>query len=242
MEAAGVTIAYKFLSSGAVGLFSRHRWPTPAGGLPGDWVSVGGELRPCLNGIHACSATHLVEWLDEELWEIELEGPVLEDDGELVARAGRLTRRIEGWDEGCARAFAARCLNGTVELTAESLVKAGREREAQELSESRSRADAERQVVELARSFEDDPSSPVIFLADATRLARGGRPELVEEAPAADLGGPTAFALAANLGYVCAHIVAQLAEQQRAGAYEETFLAERRRQSLGLAEKLQLPR
>lgn len=232
--------AYKFLASGAVGLFSRHKWPTPAGDVPGEWVRVEGELRPCLNGIHACSASRLVEWLDEELWEIELDGSVLEDDGELMAPAARLLRRIEGWNEGCARAFVSHCLDSTIGLAAESLAKAGRERDAQELSASRWGPDTERSVLELARSFEDDPASPMLFLADVTRLERGGRPELRDAAPAADAGGPTPFALAANLGYVCAHIAAQLADQASAGSYEGRFLGERLHQSRWLADRLLL--
>ncbi|MEN3343033.1 MAG: hypothetical protein V7644_2437 [Actinomycetota bacterium] len=232
--------AYKFLASGAVGLFSRHKWPTPAGGVPGEWVRVEGELRPCLSGIHACSASRLVDWLDEELWEIELGAPVLEDDGELLAPAGRLLRRIDGWDEGCARAFLSHCLDSTIVLAAESLSRVGRERDAQQLTASRWGPDSERSVLELARSFEDDPASPLLFLADVTRLERGGRPELPDVAPAADAGGPTPFALAANLGYVCAHITAQLAEQESAGSYEERFLGERLSQSRWLAHRLLL--
>jgi hypothetical protein len=79
-----------------------------------------------------------------------------------------------------------------------------------------------------------------VFVADVVRLQRGGRPELEEEAPAPDAGGPTPSALAANLGYVCAHIAAQLAEQENTGAYDESFARERFRQSIWLAEKLQL--
>ncbi|MDQ3669623.1 MAG: hypothetical protein M3377_04985 [Actinomycetota bacterium] len=234
--------AYKFLSSGAVGLFSRHAWPTPNTDGPAEWVRIDGEIQQCLNGIHACTKAGLVEWLDDELWEIELDGPVLEADGELIAPAGRLIRRLEGWNGDCARAFVGHCVDNTVEVAAESLVQAGRESEAEALTASRSQKDAELKVLQLARDLEDDQTSPVVFLADVVRLERGGRPELAEEAPTADVGGPTPAALAANLGFVCAHIAAQLAEQESAGAYDESFARERLRQSAWLAEKLQLER
>ncbi len=233
-------IAYKFLSSGAMGLFSRQAWPTPIADDPGAWVRVDGRIQQCLNGVHACARAQIVEWLDDELWEIELDGHTLKADGELIASAGRLLRRLEAWDDECAQAFVDHCVDNTVALAAESLVQAGREIEAEALTASRSRPDAELKVLQLARNFEDDLTSPVLFLADVARLERGGRPELAEEAPTADVGGPRPAALAANIGYVCAHITAQLAEQESTGAYDGSFARERLRQSTWLAEKLQL--
>jgi hypothetical protein len=235
-------MAYKFLSSGAIGLFSRHAWPTPTDEAPGEWVRVEGELQQCLNGVHACAKARLVDWLDDELWEIELESPVLEADGELVAPAGRLIRRLEGWNDECARAFVGHCVDETAALAASSLAQAGRRIEAQAVRAYRSGPDAERVVLQLARKLGDEQASPVLFFADVARLERGGRPELDEEAPSEDAGGPTPAALAANIGYVCAHIAAQLAEQRSAGAYDESFARGRLRQSTWLAEKVQLER
>ncbi len=233
-------IAYKFLSSGALGFFSGHAWPTPAAESPGEWVRVSGELRQCQNGIHACTEGQLVEWLDEELWEIELDDAAVEVEGGLVAPAGRLIRRVKGWGDECARAFVDHCVDSTVALAAESLAKTGRKRESEELTASRARPDAEQKVRALARRFEDESSSAIIFLDDMTRLERGGRPESEEMALPEEKGGPTPFALAANLGYVCAHVAAQLAEQAIAGTYDETFGRERLSQSTWLAEKLGL--
>ena len=233
-------IAYKFLSAGAIGLFSRHRWPTPSDEGPGEWVRAGREIQQCLHGIHACSQQALVAWLDDELWEIELEPPVLEADEELVAPAGRLLRRVKDWNDEFARAFARHCVDDTVALAAASLAQAGRGTEAAALTAAHSRQDAEQNVLQLARNLQHEQTSPVLFVADVTRLERGGRPELDKEAPSADAGGPTPAALAANLAYVCAHIAAQLAEQDNADAYDESFARERRRQSAWLAENLQL--
>lgn len=233
-------IAYKFLSSGAVGRFSRQAWPTPTADVPGEWLRVDGPIQQCLNGVHACTKARLVEWLDDELWEIELDDPVLEADGELIAPAGRLLRQLESWDFDCAQAFVRHCVDNTVSIAAESLVEAGRESEAEALTSSRSLPDAELKVLPITRSLEQEPSSSILFLADVARLERGGRPELDEEAPNPDFGGPTPAALAANIGYVCAHIIAQLAEQENPGAYDERFERERHRQSSWLANTLEL--
>lgn len=233
-------IAYKFLSAGAFGFFSEYAWPTPAAGRPGGWVRVSGELRHCENGIHACTEEQLVDWLDEELWEIELDGAAVEVEGGVVAEAGRLIRRHEGWDDECARAFVDDCVEKTIALAAESLLETGRKQDLEELRAWRARPDAERKVRALALSFEEEPSDPIAFLDDVLRLERGGRPESEAMALPVEKGGPTPFALAANLGFVCAHVAAQVAEHATPGTYAETFERERLSQSAWLAEKLRL--
>ena len=95
-------------------------------------------------------------------------------------------------------------------------------------------------MLELASTFEDEPPSPMLFMADVKRLERGTRPELSDQAPDEDAGGPTPSAVAANLGFVCAHIAAQLAEEEHTGGYAETFERERLSQSTWLAERLRL--
>lgn len=167
---------------------------------------------------------------------------MLEADGELIASAGRLIRGIESWNDESARAFVGHCVESTVALAAESLVQAGRQVEAEALNDVLSRPDGELNVLQFPRRLDDAEASPVQFLADVVRLERGGRPELDKEAPPADDGGPTPAALAANIGFVCAHIAAQLAEQESAGTYDESFARERLRQSTWLVEKLQLER
>ena len=102
-------IAYKFLRTGAVGRFSEFRWPTPADGGPGAWVAAEGDLENCRNGIHACRLSNLLGWIDDELWEIELDGSVQELPSLVVARRGRLTRRIDAWNDALALEFATVC-------------------------------------------------------------------------------------------------------------------------------------
>jgi hypothetical protein len=104
--------AYKFLRPGAVGPFSRVSWPTPAEGEPGAWLgAAGGDAELCRDGVHACSRDHLPFWLTEELWAVELQEPVVEQRSKLVAPAGRLTARVDGWDADAALAFMAATLD-----------------------------------------------------------------------------------------------------------------------------------
>jgi hypothetical protein len=99
-------IAYKFLMTGAVGPFTGFRWQ------PDVWVETD-EAAPCRRGIHACRPKHLPMWLDSELWEIELDGDVIEGERKLVAQRGRLTQRVDEWTPELAREFGRFCARRT---------------------------------------------------------------------------------------------------------------------------------
>jgi hypothetical protein len=101
-------IAYKFLDEGGVGPFTGFRWPV------GAWVEAAG-VDPCLEGIHACRVRDLPVWLGRELWEIELAGEVLERERKLVAPRGRLTRRLDAWNDHVAHEFGRFCAQRTRE-------------------------------------------------------------------------------------------------------------------------------
>lgn len=100
-------IAWKFLAPGAMGPFSRVTWPTPTGSAPGPWVEA--QVHPCASGIHACEASDLPYWLHAELWEVELEDPVVRMGRKVVAPRGRLTRRVDAWDREAMRDFCKDC-------------------------------------------------------------------------------------------------------------------------------------
>ena len=101
-------IAYKFLATGGVGPFTGFRWEA------GTWVEAE-AVAACRQGIHACRVQHLPIWLDAELWEIELDGEVVEGERKLVAPRGRLTQRIDGWTPALAHEFGRFCARRTRE-------------------------------------------------------------------------------------------------------------------------------
>lgn len=102
-------IAYKFLAADARAPFSRCSWPLPAGG-PGAWVDAdAGPLDPCRNGVHACAPVDLPYWIAAELWQVELAGEQMAGPQSLVARRGRLLRRVDAWNADNAHAFAEHC-------------------------------------------------------------------------------------------------------------------------------------
>jgi hypothetical protein len=101
-------IAFKFLDEGEVAPFTGFRWPV------GDWVEVD-RVDPCSGGIHACRVRDLPIWMGHELWEIELDGEVVELERKLVAARGRLLRRVDGWNEELLEAFGSSCARRTRE-------------------------------------------------------------------------------------------------------------------------------
>ncbi len=88
--------AYKFLRADGASVFTGFAWPLPGDG-PGDWVEA--PLDPCRSGIHACRVTQLPHWAGRVLYEVELDGEVVEEATKLMAARGRLVRRIAAWDE-----------------------------------------------------------------------------------------------------------------------------------------------
>jgi hypothetical protein len=105
---AGELIAYKFLTTGSRGRFTGFAWTADT------WVEAD-AADPCRTGVHACRVRDLPLWLDEELWEIELAGDVVEGDRKIVAARGRLTKRIERWTPELAREFGRFCAQRTRE-------------------------------------------------------------------------------------------------------------------------------
>ncbi|HEX6700718.1 MAG TPA: hypothetical protein VF101_08315 [Gaiellaceae bacterium] len=103
----GRLIAYKLLGEGRVAPFSRLVWPEP-----GEWLEAA-SVDPCRSGIHACHALQLPPWLAlGDLWEVELED-VLEQERKVVARRGRLVRRVDEWHAAAQRAFGVACGEAT---------------------------------------------------------------------------------------------------------------------------------
>jgi hypothetical protein len=105
--------AYKFLRSDGTSAFTGFRWVLPDG-EPGPWVDA--RVDPCRSGVHACRASGLPLWVGRVLYEIELEGEIVEGRSKLVAPRGRLLRRIVAWDEELSDAYTRMCADRAHEL------------------------------------------------------------------------------------------------------------------------------
>jgi hypothetical protein len=107
--------AYKFLRRDGTTPFTGFRWDLP-NGEAGRWVEA--RVAPCRSGIHACRASDLPYWVGPVLYEIELEGDVVEARSKLVASRGRLLQRIEAWDDVLPEAYTRMCADRAHELAA----------------------------------------------------------------------------------------------------------------------------
>jgi hypothetical protein len=106
-------IAYKFLTPHGTGVFTGFSWPLPNGG-PGAWVEA--NVEPCRSGIHACRPKHLPLWAGQVLYEVELDGQIVEERTKVIAGRARLARRIDAWDEALRYRYTRMCADRAHEL------------------------------------------------------------------------------------------------------------------------------
>jgi hypothetical protein len=104
-------IAFKWLARGAVAPFTGFHWP-----LDGSWVTAA-ENSAEGSGVHACRVSQLAFWVGEELWRVELTGPVVERETEIEAQRGRLLGQVNAWDPA---AFVEACAARAAEVAAAS--------------------------------------------------------------------------------------------------------------------------
>jgi hypothetical protein len=83
---------------------------------PGEWVEVEGEVKACVNGLHACRDKQVLEWLGPALFELEYDGEPVDAGDKVVGRKARLLRRFESWNEHNARLFAVDCAERVLPL------------------------------------------------------------------------------------------------------------------------------
>jgi len=107
---------YKFLRDDGRSPCAGYNWPLPSGKRPGKWVSVEGKLEECRNGIHACTAANLIEWIDVRLYVIEFAGEVYTAGQKVYGRKARLVSRVDAWNDRAARLFAADCAEHVAHL------------------------------------------------------------------------------------------------------------------------------
>ena len=116
---------YKFLRRGGIGPFSRYAWPLPRDGRPGAWVLASGGAVLCHTAIHACRVADLPWWLQDELWEAELDGAVSTGRHKVMAPRARLVGRVDAWDGPAAQRFADACALRARDHAAAALDRAG---------------------------------------------------------------------------------------------------------------------
>ena len=212
-------IAFKFLGDGQIGVFSGVRWP-----IGGEWLGAttsNPRGRTCVQRIHACRVEDLPDWMDSELWRVELDGDVAVDCGKLVADRGRLVERIERWDAQLMAAFAEACALRARDAALTVLASGSPARDA--LASCSTAADLAAACARLT-DLDSDEERAAGYAGDAARHVLG--------AIAAPSTAPTH---AAVNGFIASHAAAFAADDlsavDRERAWQVDWLTER----LGLA-------
>ena len=166
-----MAIAYKFLRAGRTGHFSGFEWPKP-----GIWVRTDNGTVPCRRGIHACRVRDLPWWLTDELWEIELDGEVKVQEHKVVASAGRLRSRVEGWTRACAQDYAEACAWRARDRAAQAMTRAGHQTGAELLTSCSSLETVLAAARALAAELPDTRVSLTIAADGVARALSGTAP------------------------------------------------------------------
>jgi len=163
------------------------RWPLPSADGPGEWVEVGKRARKALTTadlctprvLHATDAAHLLDWLNVEMYAVEIDesrGLIVGPD-KIGFRRGRLVRRIEAWNERSARLFACDCAEDALQYAD----PASRETLECVIYVARCYADGEATSKELAAAWDaawdaaGDAAGAARAAAGAARAAAGAK-------------------------------------------------------------------
>ncbi len=205
-----MTRAFKFLSAGGIGLFSGFCWPQGNDGGPGSWVEARGELSSCGNGIHACRTDDLPYWIDDELWVVELDGEIVPAERGLIARRGRLIRRVDAWNGGTAVELARVCTARSTLQAADVLTASGLSGDAEGLRGIADLAGLHAALVALFESTEGFPGLVAGYAADVAQYA------LDAESDGADWAACAAYVDAFLAGFVASGGRAKHPDHERA--------------------------
>jgi hypothetical protein len=99
---------YKFLTENNKGSFSGFDYTDylPKNGKPGKWLPLIEDLEMCETGYHACKKADVLEWLNAQMFEVELRGETIVGDNKVVAQQMRYVKKIVKWNDKNARLAA----------------------------------------------------------------------------------------------------------------------------------------
>jgi hypothetical protein len=205
--------AYKFLDDAGQAPFTGARWTA------GEWVETAGP-SPCRHGVHGCRPADLAWWLAASLWEVELDGDVVETRRKVVASRGRLVREVDGY-AGAVRELAEVGARRAAGLAVTALRGAGDD----DLADLLAAAFEMPELAALGRRADE-----ITFAGRAAALAADAAHFAVHGDPAQS---PFVSACAAG------HAAAGPAGDQ--AVYDDGYAVERAFQSSWLASRLGLP-
>jgi hypothetical protein len=214
---------YKFLGAGRIAPFSGHTWSD-------DWLETRNVVA-CERGVHACRITDLPFWLHDELWRVELAGPVTPVGQQVVAPRARLVGQVSGWNTESTDAFVLMCLFRTAAHAAA---------ECAGLDDGSLMAAAEQ--LSASGTFVSAPTATVSALRELA-VRRQEAAVLTDHRSAARVCGYLADAIDMARVYpvsAMGYVAARAAQSRRPDATGDRYAEERRWQAAWLAERLNL--
>jgi hypothetical protein len=190
--------AFAFLAEGAVAPLTGFVWPTPKDDRRGPWVDTDTAPSEALRG---CRVGDLPYWLDDELWNIELDGALVERGHVVLAERARLLGRIDTWTDQLAWEFAGACAWRVAERAATALREEGHVEAAAPLEEA-----SDLEELQRAASAAADDSRPAGMLAGyASDVCFYARDAGVAARGACVAAKMTAYALAGDVNDALGH-------------------------------------
>jgi hypothetical protein len=170
---------YKFLTADNKGPYSSFDFTAylPKGKRPGKWLPTEDLLALCMSGYHACLAGNLINWLQANLYEVELAGDIIQGDAKVVAQRMRFVRHIDTWNERSARLYACWCVRQIWRLVTDE-----RSRTGVETAERYAEGAATREELDAAGAAARD----VVRARDAAGAAAEAAAWVTAEAAAGD--------------------------------------------------------
>ncbi len=128
---------YKFLTADNKGKYSGYDFTKylPHDDKPGKWMRKIENPVLCESGYHCFAPEYILEWLEAQLFEVEIKGRCVHGDDKTVAQQMRFIRKADTWNDKTARLFACYCARDTLPIFEKKYPNDNRTRVAIETAE-----------------------------------------------------------------------------------------------------------
>ena len=162
---------YKFLTADNKGKYSEYDFTKylPNDDKPGKWLRKIDNPVLCEKGYHCFMPVHILEWLDAQLFEVEIKGRHVHGDDKTVTQQMRFIRKVDTWNDKTARLFACYCARDTLPIFEKKYPNDNRPRVAIETAERYANGEATIEELNAARAAAWDAARAAA--SDAARAA-----------------------------------------------------------------------
>jgi len=162
---------YKFLTADNKGKYSEYDFTKylPNDDKPGKWLRKIENPVLCESGYHCFMPEHILEWLEAQLFEVEIKGRCVHGYDKTVTRQMRFIRKVDTWNDKTARLFACYCARDTLPIFEKKYPNDNRPRVAIETAERYANGEATIEELNAAWAAAWDAASDAAW--DAARAA-----------------------------------------------------------------------